>query len=192
MGPTEQSDLKLSRRQILKRSGILTAGAVAVATMGVVLSVPAEATTQGEWIYCTYCRGIFFDGYSGFGVCYGNNFGDHSTSGSLSYYFVTNEPNSYGQHGWAFCKQCYLMHYSNAAPSGNCPVGVGVRHAVVGSGNYAVEYTGNNGGPGGQLGWGFCGQCRGLWWAAGATRGACPGYSGHVNSGATYLIRSNT
>lgn len=189
MDGIERQVSTLSRRAMLKRSGILTVTAVTAATMGTVLAAPAEAATQFNWVYCSYCRGIFYNGYSGFGVCYGNSFGDHSFSGSYSYYFPVNSSSAVGQSGWAFCRQCYLMHYSISAPSGNCPVGVGTRHAVSGSGSYTIAYTGNNAGSGGQVGWGFCSQCRGLWWAAGATNGACPGYSGHVNSGYTYIVR---
>jgi hypothetical protein len=198
--PSASSDL--SRRQVL-RTGALGLGVLSSALALGQLSTAAPAAAndrvlaaaarsasggQGPWSFCRFCYGLAWP--SSGSRCWGNpngrSLGPHAR-GSTFYYVYYGE--SFGQSGWRFCTKCHLMHYGSG---GSCPGGGG--HSAAGSYNYNFGYSTKPGGyttinlSGSQSGWRYCSHCRGLWFAAGRSKGACPLNGEHIATGYYYSV----
>lgn len=179
------ADRILSRRQLIKASGVAGLAVAALSTgKAAAQTTSPSIIAQGKWLWCQYCEGLYnWGSSSGFGVCYGNNYGIHSVAPSYDYTVKETSGGGGGQSGWYFCSQCCLLHYGSGSV-GWCAIGGGAHHVSAGSYNYMVEYTGSNDGAGGQDRWRHCINCQGLWYDNGGV-GSCPGFGGH-NPGGSY------
>jgi hypothetical protein len=85
------------------------------------------------------------------------------------------------QTGWRWCRQCASL-WRPGLPYTACPVGGGLGHSTVGSGNYLLKAEAD-GGPG-QAEWRLCTNCQAFWWRGNGNTGRCSGASlGHNEVG---------
>lgn len=75
---------QLSRRGLLKASGLTAGLLTAGATVGAG-SAAAAVTVQRGWRFCTYCRGLWWPG-SGIRTCFGSTSGHNAGTWSYNVY----------------------------------------------------------------------------------------------------------
>jgi hypothetical protein len=146
-----------TRRRVLQQivglgAGAALAGAVAEPARAV------ERVLQSSWRYCWRCRGLFYNGHQGTGVCTGGL--GHDASLSRDYYLDYGPwPGERWQMGWRHCINCQGLAYGVANP-GVCFAGGGP-HDHTGSYLYMLrDYV--NPPVNWQSNWFHCKNCQGL------------------------------
>jgi hypothetical protein len=76
--------------------------------------VPETDKSQKDWRFCDKCRSIFWVASFEASACPGNQ-GGHVPQGFnfVLPHDVPEEPGK-SQKGWAFCKKCHSMHWTQA------------------------------------------------------------------------------
>jgi hypothetical protein len=166
MHDATQSPL-ITRRRLL---WVATAVGVGV---GVAAAAPSESAvaapgTQPSWRYCKNCKGLFYNGHGGSGICTASSNG-HNAQLSGNYFLEydrAERPN--WQRGWRHCINCQGLAFGDF-PSGLCPAGG--RHDHTGSNDYILLF-----GPhtSQQPDWAHCKRCQGLHYDPEITRSRCP------------------
>jgi hypothetical protein len=173
---------ELNRRMLL-RGGLVAGAGLAVAGLGTVgLTGVAEAAltfqTQFYWAYCNDCTILWYTDNKTPGVCPAG--GGHVKAPSFSYelrYKVSGTGGPSYQPGWNWCTKCQCLFFANNASESSCPaIEFGGPHTTGGFA-YSVLYNDAVAGSS-QGGWSWCGQCQGLFNAAGGIGGVCPGSIG--------------
>lgn len=163
----------LTRRDLLRGAGFLTAAGAFAAVAGPLATTEADAAepaSQSNWRYCVACATLKYgngtDFYGGDACMYnaghGYNGGAHSW-GTRNYYLYTSLSGATGQTGWRYCNYCSEIFWPEAA--GMCPFWLSRPHQPS-SWVYTMLTTGANP-PAGQSGWRYCAQCKALVWPGG-------------------------
>jgi CubicO group peptidase (beta-lactamase class C family) len=126
--------------------------------------------TQGGWLWCSKCQGLFFAD-TNLGNCPAG--GTHVKSKGAVYALMHNSKLAYGQANWRWCNKCQGLFFGGAQQS-KCPAGGS--HDKSTSGNYSLvldsPYKEH------QQNWRWCSKCQGLVFA-GYTKGVCPAGGTH-------------
>jgi hypothetical protein len=171
-------------RRMLFRGGLAAGAGLAVAGLGTVgLTRVAEAVTfdtQFYWAYCANCASLWYTHNNTAGVCtyallYGGGTG-HVKSPSFSYELRYNVSGTGGpsyQPGWNWCGKCQCLFYADNKADNWCPWDFFNGPHTTGGFPYSVLYNDAVAGSS-QGNWWWCGQCQGLFNAAGGIGGWCP------------------
>jgi hypothetical protein len=145
------------------------------------------ALPQADWRFCNKCSELFYDGYSGKGVCPGAGhiiFGGPHDRGHLAagYNFVLpHDVAGPGQAEWRFCNKCQAMFFNGYPEKGVCPAGGG--HQAAGY-NFVLPHDVS--GPG-QTAWRYCQNCHAMFYDGYAQKGHCPAASGPHAAGSGHV-----
>jgi hypothetical protein len=197
-----------SRRMLLRNVLLVGSGAAAVGLTSTSLAGVAQAASasvspaqpasltapdtpapvQWGWAWCSKCQGMFWAGGKSHGVCPAG--GSHGNLLSSDYGLTYDAVVVSGwQDNWWWCNKCYGLFFG-AEPASNfngvCPAG-GQHDDIASTNTGYVVYLGGGSFTGWQIGWRWCTQCQGMWWAnRSAHGGICPyggGMFAHTDSG---------
>src|SRR5580765_76274 len=136
---------------------------------------------QTGWSWCNKCQGLYFNGNALPTVCPAG--GAHDSAGSGLYSVDMNaDPGSHahGQPDWSWCNKCQGLGYGPGFGSSACPAGG--THDGSGSGNYTVDFVGDDTPATEQQGWSWCHKCQCIYYALNPA-GPCPAGATHDNTG---------
>ena len=160
--------------------------------------------TQRDWRYCNKCHGLYFKP-NGDGKCPAG--GSHSSTSSGNYVLCMDvspinamgpkqssvPPNATGwQGGWRYCSKCGVLFMGTNQASSKCPASSSGKHAASGGTYWVLINNSVNGNGLGQVGWRWCANCQGLWFAA-VSGSHCPAgpNKAHIKSGSgKYILQS--
>lgn len=146
---------------------------------------------QTGWSWCTKCQGLFYSGNTQPTVCPAG--GAHDGSGSGAYSVDMNADagsHAHGQPDWAWCTKCQGLGYGPGFGSSACPAGG--THDGTGSGNYTLDFVGDDTPATEQQGWSWCHRCQGLFYSLNLA-GPCPAGGTHDNTGSgAYAVPMQT
>lgn len=141
---------------------------------------------QTGWSWCSKCQGLFYSANSG-SVCPAGD--AHDPSGSGEYVLDLNADaaaHPHGQPDWSWCGKCQGLGYGPGFASSRCPAGDA--HDGSGSGNYTLDFVGDDTPAEQQRGWSWCHVCQGLFFGTGSA-GVCPAGGQHDSSGSgAYVV----
>ncbi|MDM7853464.1 hypothetical protein [Cellulomonas alba] len=118
---------------------------------------------QVGWAWCNKCQGLFYNGNTQPTVCPAG--GAHDASGSGAYSVDMNADagtHAHGQPDWSWCTKCQGLAYGPGFGSSACPAGG--THDGSGSGNYTLDFVGDDTPATEQQGWSWCHKCQGLFY----------------------------
>ena len=191
-----------SRRMLLRNILLVSSGAAAVGLTSTSLVGTAQAASasvspappvslkapntpapeQWGWAWCSKCQGLFWS--SDRGVCPAGGSHGHQLSSDYGLYY--NGAGAGYQDNWWWCHQCSGLFFGDEGLTFNGVCPAGGEHDGTFSSAYIV-YLGGGSFPGWQIGWRWCTQCQGMWWAnRSAHGGICPyggGMFAHTDSG---------
>ncbi len=182
----------MGRRTLLRKALLTGAGAIVASAASISFADTAYAYggTQADWAYCDQCAGLFFatTSFVNNGRCPISVQPIQHSRGSRNYYLEFGMGSSTTrQEGWRYCGNCKGLFWGNEQSTSFCPalmVGGGP-HSFGSSRLYDVRFN-EPSGQDEQLGWDFCGNCKGLYWGNGNhSNGVCPGTFGQHVPGST-------
>jgi hypothetical protein len=198
-----------SRRMLLRHVLLVSSGAAAVgltstslvgiaqaASASVSPAQPAQpasltapdtpAPVQWGWAWCSKCQGMFWASGNSHGVCPAGGSHGHLLSSDYGLRYNAVVISGY-QDNWWWCNKCSGLFFGAGelfSYKGACPAGG--QHYSNTSSDYVV-YLGAGSYSSWQIGWRWCNQCQGMWWAnRSAHGGICPfggGMFSHTDSG---------
>lgn len=164
----------LSRRDLLRRTGIVGLAVVGTAALGTGV---ARAEVRG-FRWCSRCQSLWFSNGGNNGHCPVEDWFNHShyQNGSNLYKLRLSSEQGHGQGGWHWCATCKAVWSLGMSPTGafnlgfcpNNPLGGSAGHRngeliITPDGtswdSFRMEFDGDNNGPGAQRGWRFCRKC---------------------------------
>lgn len=176
----------ISRRSVLRGGLLAGAGVATVGAASTVFTETAKADSgrQPTWLFCPYCRSLWWGGGNSQGACpatgltHGTGSGDYEYG--VDYGIAGLDNNTDPQPGFRFCNQCFGLFWKGRAGYcyGNVQGGVVGSHHAGSTTDYDLTYGGPNPAiTNPQPGWRWCGSCSLIYWqgSSGSEAGTCAG-----------------
>ncbi len=138
---------------------------------------------QLDWRFCQKCNALFYDGFTGKGVCDAG--GGHVSEGFIFAlpHDIPETPTSQG--AWRFCPKCFTMHFDGFPDKGSCAAGG--PHAVgAGDFDFILPFNVPANPATAQDAWTFCRNCQSMFYNGFPGKGFCPANGGAHDGTASF------